>query len=166
MDLPQKYKEYLEKKCNLNPISIKNYLSDFRVFIRWLSLKSKGLPTPLDEIIASLKPSDIVEYQNYLLSKKLAKSTINRRLSGLKIFCQFMLERNYVSRNLSIHIKAAPLSSPIEKQVHDYVSKFGLYLKKKTASKSTIKNYTSDIRQYLLWASSQLGQDKDNHPDD
>lgn len=166
MDLPQRYKKHLEKKSNLNPISIKNYLSDFHVFISWLSLKSKGNLTPLEEIIASLKPSDIAEYQNYLLSKKLAKSTINRRLSGLKTFCQFMLENNYVSQDLSLHIKTAPLSSPIEKQVHDYVSKFGFYLKKKTASKSTIKNYTSDIRHYLLWASSQLDQDKDNHSND
>ena len=166
MDLPQKYREYLEKKCKLNPISIKNYLSDYRVFVRWLSLKLQVLPTPLDEIIASLRPSNIVEYQNYLLSQKLAKSTINRRLSGLKMFCQFMLEDKHHPQDLSVYIKAAPIPSPIEKQVHDYISKFGLYLKKKRASKSTIKNYTSDIRQYLLWASSQLNQNKDNQPND
>ncbi len=166
MDLPQKYKEYLDKKSELNPISIKNYLSDFRVFMRWLSLKSQASPTPLGDIIASLKPSDITEYQNYLLSQKLAKSTINRRLSGLKMFCQFTLDAKYLSQDLSVYIKTTPTPSPIEKQVHDYISKFGLYLKKKRASKSTIKNYTSDIKQYLLWASLQLDQDKNNQPND
>ena len=156
LDLENSFKLYLSKIRKVNPITIKNYLSDFRHFWQWLKLKTLAdenqTPSPL-LIVAKIDSQILENYKKYLSANKIAKSTVKRRLSTVRVFCQFCLNQRLVNRN-----PALGLTNPIkkidrkEKEINDLISQFGAHLKSQGSSKNTIKNYVADIRQYLITA--------------
>jgi len=133
-----RFRKHLIKSKGVSPATVKNYLADLRHFLSWL-----------DNSPSSITSKKIREYKNFLLTKKHAKSTINRKLSTLRVFCQFGQQNGVIRKNLSEDLPNLSVKRSSEKEIHDLISKFGAYLKKKRASRNTIKNYTADIRQYL-----------------
>jgi site-specific recombinase XerD len=153
------FKLYLTESKALSKITVKNYLSDLRHFLSWLDLKlqSRGKVSPKkgpsgSEMIYKLQnitPQLLNGYKQYLLSNNIAKSTINRRLATVRLFCQFCYDEGLLEQNLARSLTNLSVERSTDEKVHDLVSRFGAYLKKQGASKSTIKNYTADVRSYL-----------------
>lgn len=151
--LVENFRLYLNESKKLSQTTVKNYLSDLRHFLSFLKLKSLswGKPPPNSQQIPSLiTPSLLKEYRNYFLANNIAKSTANRKLATVRLFCQFCYNKGLLEQNFAQNLKNIPLFSSREKKINDLVSKFGLWLKKQGASKNTIKNYVADIRAYLL----------------
>ena len=144
--LAGQFKKYLIDIRKVSKTTLKNYFSDFRHFSSWLSYNNDPNLNILDKIDDQI----LGEYKQFLLSQKSAKSTVNRRLATLRVFCQFCFENKFVSRNYAQGISGLTTARSTDKKIHDLVSRFGNYLKKQQSSRNTIKNYTADIKQYLL----------------
>ena len=135
----------IKKFRTLSVSSIKNYLSDARHFLKYLK-------TTLQE--ETILPSQItsITCQDYLkdLAINSPQATLKRRFSSLKRFTSFLVTAKLID------------SDPLENQNFSTVPKntsttkiltaFTNYLKSEGLSNSTIKNYTSDLNHYLLWA--------------
>jgi len=79
----------------LRPATIANYLADVRAFARWYT-ENNGGSFPL----ASLSANDVREYCLHLRAVEgRAPATINRRLQGLRKFCQFAIEAGLMRSN-------------------------------------------------------------------
>lgn len=152
---------YLTRSKGVSRTTLKNYLSDLRHFLSWLEIKlavkkklplhSPSKPQTTNYQLQNLEPSLLQDYKKYLLSNNIAKSTINRRLAALRVFCQFCYNKGLLKQDLSKNLTGLSQKKPAEEKINDLVSKFGLWLKKQKASKNTIKNYTADVRAYLLF---------------
>lgn len=98
------FKEYLIAG-NTKPVSIKNYLSDFRHFSGWLVFKFKVqnsnfkvFENPV-EFVSLINLSIIEEYKEYLASNNIPHKTINRRLSTIRKFCSFCISQGWIKEN-------------------------------------------------------------------
>jgi len=151
-DIISAFENHLKDTKGLKKQSIKNYRADLRNFLSWLTLKLRSEGKNEALYLENLTLEHLQEYKNHLLTQKLAKSTVNRRLATTRTFCQFCYNSGMLEQNLGLKVNNLPHSRSQSKKVHDLVSKFGAYLKKKRSSKNTIKNYTADIRQFLEWS--------------
>ncbi len=151
-DIVEVFKNHLKNK-GLSLITIRNYTSDLNHFLIWLKkTESKTAPSlraSLEEI-KRINFQTIEEYKKVICSQDMAKSTINRRLATLRLFCQFCSDKGLLERDPALRINNLPVAKTMDKKINDLVSKFGSYLKKQNCSRNTIKNYTADIRNFLL----------------
>ena len=153
LDLENSFRLYLSKVRTLNPITVKNYLSDFRHFWQWFRFKAlgeKNEPKSPLLMIQKMDSSTLEGYKKYLFSNRIAKSTARRRLATVRIFCQFCLNQQWISRNPALELKNPVKINSKEKEINNLLSKFGSYLKNQGSSKNTVKNYIADTRQYLI----------------
>ncbi len=120
-NLEAPFKQYL-LAGNAKPVSIKNYLSDFRHFAGFfvsvipsvvegsLDVNSKkkisdsSTPPPAggsarNDIVALITANLISEYKAYLQKNGIPPKTINRRLSTLRKFCSFAISQGWMKEN-------------------------------------------------------------------
>lgn len=92
----------------LRPATIVNYLADVRAFARWYT-ENNGGSLPL----ASLSASDVREYCLYLQAVEgRAPATINRRLQGIRKFCQFAIEAGLMRFNPATEVDLLQEANP------------------------------------------------------
>jgi len=129
---------YLNDIKNVSPGTIKNYRADIRHFFSWLNSK-KGQEKEKrlfffkkfkknqskDKIVSRITPLLLSEYKNFLLANKNAKSTVNRKLATLRIFCQFCYNTGLLEQNPAQNLTNLTVKRSKEKEIHDLVSKFG-----------------------------------------
>lgn len=169
MDVSQAFKLYLSKTKGLSKRTVKNYLSDYRNFIDWLKkasgetsvkenlqgLKSSTLKVgELTEVgeLGQITPNLLKRYRAYLSSSDLAKSTVKRRLSTIRIFCQFLLDQNLIDKDPSLGLENPTDTTPEEEKINDLITKFRRFLDNENMSPNTVKNYVADARGYLEWS--------------
>ncbi|KKQ24141.1 MAG: Collagen triple helix repeat-containing protein, partial [Candidatus Roizmanbacteria bacterium GW2011_GWC1_37_12] len=101
-NLEPQFKKFLTAG-NVSPITLKNYLSDFRHFAGWLDFYIKANPN-----VGSIHESTlqdfinekmISEYRSYLVENNLPHKSINRRLSTLRKFCSFCISQGWIKEN-------------------------------------------------------------------
>lgn len=157
MNLSKTFKIYL-KTQGVSPLTVKNYLSDLRHFLGWMELflRTKNLPFSPDEpkyLSQSFNQNLVEKYQSYLTTNSLPPTTINRRLSTLRTFAKFCLSQAWISENPTKHISNITIkqnSNQEEKKVEEkMLAEFREALLKERNSPNTIKNYLSDIREFL-----------------
>jgi len=154
MNLPglkQPFANYLKTTRGLNPVSIKNYLSDFTQFARWVIKTTENNSFEASKIDHQL----IESFKKYLLSKKIAKSTVKRKLATLRTFCQFCLNQKILTVDPSLPVRNPKKKASKSEKTKQLVNDFSTWLKACGASKNTIKNYIADIKSYLNWANAQ-----------
>lgn len=118
-NIEPKFKNFL-RAGNISADTLKNYLSDIRHFTGWLSANSKPDIKPLSE---SLSQSTVEGYKEYLKSNSVPAITINRRLSSLRKFFDFLIDEAMISINTArlVHnIQKAPKVNEI-KQLEDHL---------------------------------------------
>lgn len=143
-DSEKQFKLYLKKTKELTGNTVRNYLSDFRCFCSWLKENGKIK-------IEDITPLLLIKYKTHLLTNRIAKATAKRRLSTIRIFCQFCLNQQLLKKNPALELENPSDISPQKKEINDWLSKFGAYLKTEGMTKNTIKNYVADIRGFLAW---------------
>ncbi len=134
----------------------KNYKSDARHFLGWfvLALQSKlgSLPRSHSKFIRLITPRMIEEYKRFLLDNTIPVSTINRRLSTIRSFFHFCQLQGWISSNPTNLLANIPLiKKNIRMDPHNLLDAFRRDLAAEGASKATVKNYVSDVRQFLAW---------------
>lgn len=170
MNLEQSFKLYLTKTKGLSRRTVKNYLVDYRHFVDWLkkaqgeiSTKEnlQGLESPTLKVEESAEKKDqkltkitknlLKRYRAYLSSSDVAKSTVKRRLSTIRIFCQFLLNQNLIDKDPSVGLENPSDTTPEEKKIEELITKFRRHLDSENLSPNTVKNYVADARNYLEW---------------
>lgn len=150
--LEKKFGLYLKTK-GISPISQKNYLSDIRQFWGWFILVLKSRNVSVDEtspafLCSFLTKGVVARYKKFLTLNQVPQKTANRRLSTLRKFCSFCISQGWLEEN------PAKKVANIERKkdpVEEILKKFAQTLKEEGTARVTIKNYLSDIRQFLNW---------------
>ena len=139
----------------------KNYISDLRHFFTWL------FHQPQNPQMSFKSASDIVQYisvgilGDYMKSLSLANippSHANRKLSSLRKFFDFAIDQQWIKTNPARNVSHFSLPISENYLVHKQKTETGKILSdfKKTlieekVAESTIKNYVSDVEQFLEW---------------
>ncbi|MBW7960152.1 site-specific integrase, partial [Patescibacteria group bacterium] len=85
---------------NISPITLKNYLSDFRHFAGWLTTNNKFAISRKENALGlPITSEDISNYRSYLYQNNLPQKTINRRLSTVRKFCSFCISQGWLTEN-------------------------------------------------------------------
>ena len=137
----------------------KNYCSDINHFLGWtvLTIQSRNVPIPAthSELIGLITPHIMEQYKHFLLANHIPAATTNRRLSALRTFGAFCQSQGWWHDNPTNIL----INVPMEKQTLDPMTEmlitFRADLAREGASRVTIKNYASDIRQFLHWVETQ-----------
>lgn len=144
-DYSAQFQTYLKDK-KLSAVSIKNYVSDLRQFLTWSAKNNFN----------DFKPTVFSTYKSYLTDQKTPSKTINRYLSSLRKFGEFLKAEKMLMINPAEdleNIKATRTGLVQAKRPvlleEDILGRFGEMLKEERLSKATIKNYLSDINQFL-----------------
>ena len=137
-----------------------NYKSDIKHFFGWMMVHVNITDInsiPLKTILIKLTPQAIHNYINWQKENSTPMSTINRRLSSIRMFIKCAKAHGLISSNPMKNI--TNLKSTHKKQVTigTLLNDFGKHLESEGASKSTIRHYLADVKHLLerLTAQSQ-----------
>lgn len=140
---------------SLSKKSLKNYKSDIGHFTGWIILKARSFGSyieSLEESFPFLNSKIAEDYKKYMLENNVPAKTINRRLSTLRHLARHLIASQIVDFDFTQDLQN--ISQP-EKQTAGsasaYLINFRTYLEHQKISKNTVKNYTSDVRQFLSW---------------
>ena len=146
MNLPDSFRSYLEAQPKAaSKLTIKNYVADINQFIRWYASNYNNPFHP-----SLLTPEVIEIYKAGLLSSGTSLSSVERKLSTLRKFSQFLIETH--------HISASPFQAlkPVVPQDPWKLSEFKTGLELAKASDLTVKNYINDVKQFIEWAANHI----------
>jgi integrase/recombinase XerC len=90
----EKYLDYLRYVRNASPHTLRNYLSDLRQFVEYLSPPGVETPSP-----AQLDHHVIREYVGWLYDQKLGRASIGRKLATLRSFCRHCVREGLMKSN-------------------------------------------------------------------
>lgn len=159
-----KFKLYLNTE-NISKGSARSYLSDSRHFLGWLvsfllekhlidiNSQNPGVKSLLEFVNEKL----LEAYKNYQLEINVPVKTINRRFSSLRkfgSFCQIRLDLKKSKFDTLRNISREE-ETPKTNYLFD---EFRLELWKNKAGKTTIKNYLSDVKQFISWCEKEKTQ--------
>ncbi len=163
------FSKYLTN-LGISPKSHKNYRSDLSHFSGWLILKIRSFGSYVENLTESvpfLSHNLSLEYKNYMLQNNMPIKTVNRRLSTLRHFSRFLVSSQIIDSNFMEDIENAVLVSEAKEvevknsRFSDHPSRYTLpieefrsYLQSEKVSDNTIKNYLSDIKQFMSWLES------------
>jgi integrase/recombinase XerD len=104
------YERYLRDEADLRPITIRDYLSDIRLFMAWCEQDwSVGQETPIDFDPALVATPTITHYRDYLQNELgLKPATINRYLISIKRYFSWATTQKRILRNPAAVVKPIP----------------------------------------------------------
>lgn len=135
--------------------TLKNYKSDINHFYSWLVLKVRSFGSYIESLEQAgpfLSDSTANDYRSYLQNNSIPVKTINRRLSTLRHFARYLKLNGTLSSDFMLGIENIA-SHKISKSISllPLVERFKAHLATEKVSDSTMKNYLSDVRQFLIW---------------
>jgi len=148
-NLEAPFKEYLVAG-NQKPVSVKNYMSDFRHFAGWMILKLKVKSEKLKvetmngiDFTQQIDHGLVEEYKSYLSENNIPHKTINRRLSTVRKFCSFCISQGWLKEN------PAKKVGNVGGVGDGLLDQFRSDLEKEKLDQSVITSYLDDIRDFL-----------------
>jgi len=145
--------KYLDS-LGLSPKSHKNYRSDLSHFLGWAILKIRSFGSyveSLSEIIPFLTVSLAREYRDYMDKNATPPKTINRRLSTLRHLSRFLTASQIADSDFMNGIENIGTGHRKKATIDPVIANFRSYLEGQKVSPNTIKNYLSDIKQFMTW---------------
>lgn len=143
MELLSQFSQYLfSQKQPASQLTVKNYLSDIRKFIRWFEIEFSRPFSP------SLFSWQII--QIYKEKSGMQGSSLERSLSSLRKFSGFLLVSNEIT-NDPFQELARKLESASKYKEKWRLHEFKNFLYNNKSSYLTIKNYIIDLRQFIGW---------------
>lgn len=99
-NLEPNFRMYLSAVKKIKAISIRNYLSDLRYFTGWFDSQIFGdlEGAELEQLLTAEK---LTLFRQYLIDSKLPQRSINRRLSSIRAFFDFLLSQSLIKSNPS-----------------------------------------------------------------
>ncbi len=139
----------------------KNYQSDLRYFFSWVSLtiqsQNATLPSSHLEFLHRITPHTLEQYKHFLVANRIPAATINRRLSTLRTFGAFCQAHQWWQEDPTVILTNVALQPAPHDATQEMLAAFRADLAREGASRVTIKNYSSDVKQFLHWLSTVEG---------
>lgn len=151
-NLPNEFKSYL-LGLPTSQKTAENYVSDVVHFLRWVS---PGKEAGQFNIQKYWSATSISSYRDAQLSSNIPVKTINRRLSSLRHFGRFLVEKDLVSNNPLQYI--SNLAASTRENFNTTLSQFETYLKGEGVSEKTIQNYLSDIQGFAKFVGKKTSE--------
>lgn len=145
--------KYLDS-LGISPKSHKNYRSDLNHFSGWAILKIRSFGSyaeTLSDAIPFISKALVVGYRTYMAENKIPFKTINRRLSTLRHLAKFLVIENLIDSNFMEGIENINMGVAAKVSHDALVTEYKHFLEAENVSKSTVKNYLSDVNQFLAW---------------
>lgn len=147
MELLSQFEQHLLENLKVSRKTLRNYRSDLAHFSKWFGGSTK-------ELVKNFNASLLVEYKNGHLENNIPAATINRRLSALRNFGRFLAFSGFIASDPTEDVEN--ISKTKKEQTHaekleEVAVRFKKYLEAEGLSKSTLKNYMSDINQFYAW---------------
>jgi site-specific recombinase XerD len=146
--------------------SIRSYLSDIRFFLSWLEAffkKNHLLTVDFLQSLSLITPRALESYKASLLEQQTPITTVNRRFSSLRKFGNFCQGQGllvYPEQGRRVNpfdaLRNIPEDDKKLAEQRYRLREFRLFLWQNQASQLTIKNYLSDIRQFIQWSEGQM----------
>jgi len=139
--------------------TIRNYLQDSEYFFSWLSSQTKGSsPQTLlgdpNKISQNITVKNLIAYQRFLEKNEVSPTTINRRLSSLRQLTKFFLSQGWLKENPTKKLTNISVEKKTDK-TSQILEKFAKALEEEGKSKTTIRNYLSDVKGFLEWEQNE-----------
>ncbi len=132
----------------------KNYKSDLSHFTGFIILKIRSFGSyieSLSDALPFLNQKLAEEYKNYMTENSVPRKTINRRLSTLRHLSKFLLTKGSLDFDFMQGIENTSGGSSQKPAFHTTLASFKAHLESEKVSQNTVKNYVSDVRQFLAW---------------
>jgi site-specific recombinase XerD len=145
--------KYLDS-LGLSSKSHKNYRSDLNHFVAWAILKMRSFGSfieNLTEAVPFLNPDIAKEYMSFMKLNNSPEKTINRRLSTLRHLSRFLTASQIIDSDFMSQIENISHATKAKPQIDPIIKQFRAQLEAEKVSPNTIKNYLSDVRQFLSW---------------
>lgn len=157
--LYNQFEKYLSS-LRISTNSLKNYKSDISHFLTWATSKLESLGTyieNLDELTPFFSKNLAQEYMNFMIESSIPIKSINRRLSTLRHLSKFLAVSQLIDSDFMSNIQNITNTNKHTAIVPESLIKsFTSHLEAENVSKNTIKNYLSDVRQFLNWYESHI----------
>ena len=101
---------FLKKELNYSDYTIKNYQLDLTDFFKYVSKSN------IDFL--NMKNTHVRGYLKYLDTCNLKNTTISRRISALRTFYNYLLEKGFVKSNIFLNVK----NPKLEKKLPNYLN--------------------------------------------
>ena len=101
---------FLKKELNYSDYTIKNYQLDLTDFFKYVSKSN------IDFL--NIKNTHVRGYLKYLDTCNLKNTTISRRISALRTFYNYLLEKGFVKGNIFLNVK----NPKLEKKLPNYLN--------------------------------------------
>jgi site-specific recombinase XerD len=151
--IKKEFIKYLDS-LGLSPKSHKNYRSDLSHFLGWAILKIRSFGSyveSLSEIAPFLTVNLAREYKDYMNGNDAPPKTINRRLSTLRHLSRFLTTSQIVDSDFMSGIGNIGNAQKKKPVIEPVIANFRSYLEDQKVSDNTIKNYLSDVKQFMTW---------------
>lgn len=161
--ITKKFTEYLSSQ-DISKKSLKNYKSDVSHFSAWLLFKIRSwgvYADALTEAVPFITNRTSNEYREYLIQNNIPESTINRRLSTLRHLGNFLLVSQILDFNFMEGVSNITSDEKPEEE-HPVILGFQKHLSSDDISENTVKNYVSDVRQFIQWLEKRKVQAQSN----
>lgn len=144
----------------IKKVSVKNYLSDLRHFLGWLSMKVRSeyeegrqnSADTLDSLVSNITLKNLGHYKAYLLDNAIPDKTINRRLSAIRKFCTFCISQGWLKENPAKKVRNVGVQSSIRYSVFSMkklLPQFKKSLGDEGMQKKEIEEIAHDINEFL-----------------
>jgi site-specific recombinase XerD len=151
-----KFGDYLTG-LGISPKSHKNYRSDLSHFSGWVILRIRSFGSyieSLTEAVPFLNSTVAKEYRSYMEENKIPVKTINRRLSTLRHFAKCLVSLQTLDADFMNGVENIATNPQKRTSIGPIVENYRSYLEAENVSQNTVKNYLSDVRQFLAWVES------------
>lgn len=143
MNLPRQFEEYLKTELKISGKTLRNYRADLRHFLTWSN--------HIDDIIPHFTGLLVANYKSHHIENKIPEGTTNRRLSTLRNFGKFLVRTSLITESPAQLLNNLSKIETVEQKQMSILEEFEKHLKEEGVSKVTLKNYVSDVRQFLAW---------------
>lgn len=142
------------KNLGISDNTLKFYKSDVSHFTGWVifRLRTWGVSSEnLSESLPFLNTGLCREYKDYLIENNHSPKTVNRRLSTLRQLSRFLVLTQLISNDFAQSVSNISLDPRGQYPYHPILKQFESHLESEKVSSNTIKNYLSDIKQFISW---------------
>lgn len=151
---------------NLSPKSHKNYKSDLNHFLAWAILRIRSYGSYIENLTEAtpfLSTRLAKEYKNYMSLNLFPTKTVNRRLSTLRHLSRYLVLSQTIDFDFMAEVENISEAKSKKTSLSPFINEFRGYLESEKISPNTIKNYVSDIRQFLTWLEANHQSPTTNH---
>ncbi len=131
----------------ISPSSIKNYVSDINHFLNFIA---GSIQEPIVQPV-HITPAAIKTYTATAASQ-LSPSSLNRHLAAIRCFGRFLVHTKLLETDPAQNL----INPDFDPTLAQVITRYQKFLTTEALSKSTIKNYVSDLKKYLLWARKNI----------